>query len=62
MSKMPPMLAFPSECSDGMTLRDYFAGQALMTLYAAHGTSWTDHEITEAAYDIADMMMEARKK
>ncbi len=46
---------------DGMTLRDYFAGQALAGL--AHVDPWVG-EIAKAqmAYEIADAMLTARQK
>ena len=52
--------------SAGMTLRDYFAGQALAGLCSAqdaHGT-WQGAitETAEKAYQIADWMIEERRK
>ena len=47
----------------GMSLRDYFAGQALAG-YSANSDFWKEltHEDTAtAAYKAADAMMEARK-
>jgi hypothetical protein len=50
--------AFPSDTSTGMTLRDWFAGQALANV---------DHDpdlpeiAARAAYRIADAMLAARK-
>lgn len=47
----------------GMTLRDYLAAQALLivpTLYKSE--RFTLEGVAEAAYGIADAMMEARKK
>lgn len=46
----------------GMTLRDYFAGQALITLTEtgmAHKMKAS--MVAQAAYEIADAMLEARK-
>ncbi len=64
--------AFP--CTDakgfietGMTLRDWFAGHALVGLCAdgdlriSPDKIWPD-AVAEYAYDMADAMMEARKK
>lgn len=55
--------------SDGMTLRDYFAGQALAGLLACGRTIDicldTNEKINSfpiAAYKLADSMLEARKK
>lgn len=60
--------AFPThpnaaERSDGMTLRDYFAGQALAGLPSHMKEFQTDHriKIAEWAYGLADAMLEARK-
>lgn len=47
---------------DGMSLRDYFAGQALVGLSA--NPVWSDaswERTAEAAYEAADAMLEARK-
>ncbi|WNO06000.1 hypothetical protein [Rhodoferax mekongensis] len=63
--------AFPSEHSrcqngreDGMTLRDYFAGEALSGLVAS---CTNDQEVTPRlaakwCYEMADAMLEARKQ
>lgn len=51
--------AFPSRGdanNAGMTLRDYFAGQALVGLASYHGV----HAGAEDAYFIADAMLRAR--
>ena len=56
---------------DGMTLRDYFAGQALAGLAA--NQQWLENvsqanggdvctAISVAAYEVADAMLEARSK
>jgi hypothetical protein len=60
--------AFPAqhtpEHSPGMTLRDWFAGQALAGLLASH--DWSRflemHSYASDAYGTADAMLEARKK
>ena len=50
---------------DGMTLRDYFAGQAISQIIAVCAND-TTHGMTEAdyfacrAYEIADAMLKAR--
>jgi len=65
----PP--AFPREYvsggHDGMTLRDYFAGQALVGLLAARHINPHDYPLKRAAeisaeksYAFADAMIEAR--
>ena len=49
--------------NDGMTLRDYFAAKAMQGLLRdsnANDGLW--HFEATAAYEIADSMMEARKK
>lgn len=77
MSHNPP--AFPQQCADaldvgmvheGMTLRDWFAGQALAGMgdwsfcnregYALHGMATIDQARAERAYGIADAMLAAR--
>lgn len=45
---------------NGMTLRDYFAGQALMGFLAAPDCGWVDSELTAKTYIIADAMIKAR--
>lgn len=52
--------------SHGMSLRDWFAGQALPTLLDLcrgdnRGVSFADH-VAENAYEIADAMLKARSK
>ena len=44
---------------DGMSLRDYFAGQALVGLCGYEQQTWAD--IAVRAYRAADAMLEARK-
>ncbi len=47
---------------EGMTLRDWFAGQALAGMSAHKDSSkWEMHEITADAYAYADAMIAARK-
>lgn len=43
----------------GMTLRDYFAGQALIGM--AECEHLTTQQITRIAYEVADGMLEARQ-
>jgi len=46
---------------DGMSLRDYFAGQALMGLIVHNNYgSVSDANIAKGAYSYADAMLEAR--
>lgn len=70
MNKDKQESAFP--CTDakgfietGMTLRDWFAGQVLAGLAGNDYTqpfSVLSTRVAERAYEIADAMMEARKK
>ncbi len=46
----------------GMTLRDYFAGQALAGFLAYNGTCSGYDEIAHHAYTAADCMLAARQK
>lgn len=47
----------------GMTLRDYFAGQALANLnLQAHVSRPGADQLARSAYEIADAMLEARNK
>ena len=55
-------IAIPANCDgyeDGMTLRDYFAGQALAGRLADSSTPF-DIFAARYAYRIADIMLEAR--
>ena len=48
----------------GMTLRDWFAGQALVSLYASkevQENEWGDELIADLCYDMADAMLKARE-
>lgn len=58
----PP--AFPSGWGDaecGMTLRDWFAGQALIGIVAAERYGYADGDAQEA-YEIADAMLAERER
>ena len=52
-------ILFPRGENDGMELRDWFAGQALIGLLVAN----TEHpqEIQDTAYEIAERMLDARR-
>ncbi len=45
----------------GMTLRDYFAGQALIGLTCIEG-GFHPNIISEKAYEMADVMLKKREK
>lgn len=47
---------------DGMSLRDYFAGQALAGMWSNSETSGSMRDIAKTAYVSADAMLEARTK
>lgn len=49
--------------SKGMSLRDWFAGQALpMLADIGHDEDWTPAHVAEMAYHYADAMLTARSK
>ena len=54
--------AFPNELDDGMSLRDYFAGQALQGLLANKGLSPLNmpRDSASKAYSMADAMLNIR--
>lgn len=69
--KNPPAFPLPeyrefsrSESAEGMTLRDYFAGQALAGFASQYGISGADAQIANAirCYQIADVMLTERSK
>lgn len=52
------------EVCEGMTLRDYFAAQALAGI-CAHSDSWGQTSISDVAgtaYEVADAMLKERSK
>lgn len=64
--------AFPIANCDGMSLRDYFAGQAMQAIFGGLGaqqvadrdkrydeTNW-QHVVASNAYEMADAMLKAR--
>ena len=59
-----PRAGGPGESCEGMSLRDWFAGQAASSLSGAclalPGISAED--TAKAAYELADAMLEARKR
>ena len=69
MSKLPTrQLAFPNavpnefyDYSDGMELRDWFAGQALAGLLANPQRDLYPEDLAAHTYEIAEAMLKARK-
>ena len=54
--------AFPDRYRDGMTLRDYFAAQAMQGLLANPECPLKPlDEVPQASYKMADAMMKARE-
>lgn len=47
--------------SEGMTLRDYFAGQALAGLVGSAAVA-NGEDVADVAYQLADAMLQERKK
>ena len=45
-----------------MTLRDYFAGQAIIAVHQADRIGYSDEEDAQAAYRLADAMIAARER
>lgn len=54
------IFAFPSEEEPGMTLRDYFAGQVIIGMYAESRGNYIIK--VEFAYKIASLMLKEREK
>jgi len=47
---------------DGMTLRDYFAGQAMQGFLATGKSHYLDEHIALDAYNLADAMLKQREE
>jgi hypothetical protein len=63
----PTNTPFTNPEDRGMTLRDWFAGQAMAGFCADPEIQWSQGKKTEVnlaklAYEVADAMLEARKK
>ena len=55
--------AFPGPPNHGMTLRDYFAGQALASIVGSSGFNEATHpRLAEVSYRLADAMLKERGK
>lgn len=63
MEKPAPMTYFTEEHAASMTLRDYFAANAMVGIVQCTGyaTKKVCKDAAECAYMIADAMLEARK-
>ena len=53
---------FTSEHAMSMTLRDYFAGQAMRGFMQQELTTPTYEKMADACYKLADAMLKARSK
>ena len=68
MSKQDGGPAFPLAADadwfqvGGMTLRDYFAGQALAGFNANHAVDYFDMDLVRRSYEIADAAIDYRKQ
>ena len=60
MNKEPAFPVAPYKL--GMTLRDYFAAQAMQGLLSDGVGSLSDEELADWAYKLADAMMKARNE
>ena len=56
--------AFPCPINDGMTLRDYFAAQALPAAVDILSTApgWSEYAAALQAYKLADAMLKVRSE
>ena len=52
----------PPDADSGMTLRDWFAGQALSAIAEAWAHDLADKDTAKRAYEIADAMLLEREK
>lgn len=64
MNDNPP--AFPNAhdngWAEGMSLRDWFAGQAIAASDFMNIAGWTHLELAQYAYSLADAMLAARRE
>ena len=56
-----PTVAGQTVYSHGMTLRDWFAGQAVRARWG-NGEAMTPEDAADMAYQLADAILKARKK
>jgi len=54
--------AFPTQHVEGMTLRDWLAGQALAGLVVLTNQGWRTQDAAARAYECADEMLKRRAK
>jgi hypothetical protein len=57
-----PQGACVPSSQDGMSLRDWFAGQALGAIIDVHGGKLSSKGIAHVCYDFADAMLAEREK
>jgi len=69
MSKKTGGVAFPTTvesrmvvCSEGMTLRDYFAAKAMQGWLGSRATAVDGRMVAAAAYNLADAMIAEREE
>ena len=58
--QVPEYNGMPASYIDGMSLRDWFAGQAMRARWG-DGKAMTPEQTAMMAYEVADAMLEARK-
>ena len=65
-SAFPAMLPGGNYCTPGMSLRDWFAGQAFASLVlhreSTLGPTYARNELANEAYAYADVMLNARER
>ena len=49
-----------SDCDKGLSLRDYFAAQAMQGFLSRSDGQWSLDSVTENAYRVADAMLDRR--
>ena len=57
----PSNVAEAKRLAEGMTMRDYFAAKAMQAYLTAPDTGFDFEELSRAAYQQADAMLEARQ-
>ena len=60
---MKDIQAFPDEHKSGMTLRDYFAAEAMQGMLSEiSGIRYPNDELSKFSYAVADAMLKAREQ